>query len=39
MSSDLNFYKNNGAHVSREWQIAQMDESTIKTFISKNENI
>ena len=35
----INFYKNNGAYVSREWQIAQMDESAIKTFISKNENI
>ena len=35
----INFYKNNGAYVSREWQIAQMDESAIKTFISTNENI
>ena len=35
----INFYKNNGANVSSEWQIAQMDEHAIKTFVSKNENI
>lgn len=35
----IKFYKNNGACVSKEWQIAQMSETAIKTFISKNENI
>ena len=35
----INFYKKNGAYVSNEWQIAQMNEIAINNFISKNENI
>ena len=35
----INFYKKNGAYVSNEWQIAQMNELAINNFISKNENI
>ena len=35
----INFYKKNGAYVSKEWQIAQMNEIAINNFISKNENI
>lgn len=31
----INFYKSNGATVSREWQIAQMNELAIKNFINK----
>ena len=31
----INFYKSNGAIVSREWQIAQMNELAIKNFINK----
>ena len=29
----INFYKKHGAYVSKEWQIAQMDELSIKNFI------
>ena len=35
----INFYKKNGAYVSKEWQIAQMNELAINNFISKNEDI
>ena len=35
----INFYKKNGAYVSKEWQIAQMNEIAINNFISNNENI
>ena len=35
----INFYKKNGAYVSKEWQIAQMNEAAIQNFIIKNENI
>ena len=31
----INFYKKNGAYVSKEWQIAQMNEDAIQNFINK----
>ena len=37
--SAIKFYESNGAKVSEDWHIAQMDEKAINNFIIKNENI